>query len=407
MRIGVLRRRWTHYSYTRSVLHKVPEVEYVPIDDVFSWLAEGMIRLNAYSRRVLKRQIGTHFNLNNQFYDFGLNRVDVIHLFNGLSYGRTPWVTTFETAVPRFLEVMQGLRNKRPVFTWWQRWRFKQAMRALASPSCLALLPLSQSAARAQQLVLQWTEPSIAKMIEAKTFVLHPPQPLVIKSWREKQEYLQGPLHFMFVGHDFFRKGGLEMLEAFVQIRRRTQVPFRLTIVSALQAQDYATGAGEEEVRRAHELINANAEWVSYYPSLPNEQVLSLMRQAHVGLLPTYADSYGYVVLEFQASGCPVITTNTGALAEINAAERGWLIEVPRDHIGRAMYYTAEGKAAISKAIREGILAIVEEILSEPERVQRKGQAAWEYVRTNHDPAQHAETLRSVYARYKQVVGTA
>lgn len=122
------------------------------------------------------------------------------------------------------------------------------------------------------------------------------------------------------------------------------------------------------------------------------------MRKAHVGLLPTYADSYGYSALEFMASGCPIITTNTGALGEINAPERGWLIDVPLDHLGRARYYTPEGRTQISQAIREGVSKILEEIYAHPEQISRKGQAALNYIRQHHDPARHAETLRAIYA---------
>ena len=42
------------------------------------------------------------------------------------------------------------------------------------------------------------------------------------------------------------------------------------------------------------------------------------MATSHIGLLPTYNDSYGYSVIEFFSYGCPVITTNILALPEIN-----------------------------------------------------------------------------------------
>ena len=59
-------------------------------------------------------------------------------------------------------------------------------------------------------------------------------------------------------------------------------------------------------------------KWISYVPKLTNNETLELMKKSHIGLLPTYADTYGYSVLEFQAAGCPVITTNVRALPEIN-----------------------------------------------------------------------------------------
>lgn len=53
------------------------------------------------------------------------------------------------------------------------------------------------------------------------------------------------------------------------------------------------------------------------------------MKKSDVGLLPTWADTYGYSVLEFQACGCPVISSNTRGLPEINNNEAGWIINMP------------------------------------------------------------------------------
>ena len=402
LRIGVVARRWRQDpsgSYARNVLNRLPDAEYVPVGDLFSSLVALNMRANALFHRLTGRSWLSHFNLNNQFYRLRAPAVDVLHLFNGVSYNTVPWVTSFETAVPRFTEVMEGLKRQKPQFSPLQKWRFELAARAMASESCLAIIPISENAARAQRLVLGWMPPKYATAIAAKITVLHPPQAPIIKSFAEKEALPLRPLHFMFVGHDFFRKGGLEMLKAFIQVRKHSQIPIRLTIVSALRTRDYATRAGEKELAEARRLISANSEWITHYPSLPHAEVLALMKQAHVGLLPTYADSYGYAVLEFQAAGCPVITTEMGALAEVNSEERGWLIKVPRDHIGRAPYYTPEGRAAISKAIRNGVAAAIDEILQNPEMVRQKGKAALDYIRQNHDPMRHANTLREIYAQ--------
>ncbi len=406
LRIGVVARRWQQDpsgSYARNVLNRLPEAKYVPVSDLFSNLVAINMRANALLRKLTGRSWLSHFNLNNQFYRFRAPAVDVLHLFNGVSYNAIPWVTTFETAVPRFTEVMQGLKRQKPQFGLLQKQRFELAARAMASENCLAVIPISENAARAQRLVLSWMPPEYAEAIAAKITILHPPQAPIIKSFAEKEALPLRPLHFMFVGHDFFRKGGLEMLEVFIQARKHSQIPLRLTIVGALRIHDYATNAGEKELAEAKRLIRNNSDWIAHYPSLPHAEVLALMKQAHVGLLPTYADSYGYAVLEFQAAGCPVITTEMGALAEVNSEERGWLIKVPRDHIGRAPYYTPEGRAAISKAIRNGVAAAIDEILQNPETVKQKGKAALDYIRQNHDPVEHANALREIYARRANV----
>jgi len=53
-------------------------------------------------------------------------------------------------------------------------------------------------------------------------------------------------------------------------------------------------------------------------------------RRFALALLPTCAETHGDVVLEAQANGCPVITTDIRTLPEINPSEIGYLIEVPK-----------------------------------------------------------------------------
>ncbi len=398
LRIGVLRRRWHYYSYTRNVLYRLPEATYVPVEDIFSRMATLTLRANRVARRVIGRPLWTHFNLNNQFWEVIPSRVDVLHLFNAISYGRTPWVSTFETAVPRFLEVMAAIHQGEPTFSPFQRWRFEKALQAAASDRCLGLIALSERARRVQTLVLQWTTSAdLAQAVASKVQVVHPPQPLVVENFETKTTLPLKPLRFMFVGHDFFRKGGLEMLQTFIEVRRASSYPVTLTIVSALQGHDYAVHADDAAIAEAQRLIRENATWIRYFPRLTHEEVLREMRQVHVGLLPTYADSYGYSVLEFQAAGCPVITTNINALAEINAPERGWIIDVPRGPLGEATLHTPEGRAAVQKAILAGLREALAAILADPQSVFQKGRAAHAYIRQFHDPAQHTQALRAIY----------
>lgn len=395
--VGIPYHRWDYYSYQYNVVNAVPEATYVPVKDAFGIIVRMLRRVNSKLQRLTNKQWLLHFNLNNQFFDADLNKVDIIHLFNGVSYGRTPWATTFETLVPRFREVLASLPAQEPNFTPFQRWRFVRALEALAAPNCRAVLALSESAVKVEQHILTWGPSRLATAIKAKLSVLPPPQPLHVASYEEKPVSLTPPWHFMFVGHDFFRKGGLEMLEAFIAVKQRTHAPIRLLIVSRLQIDDYATKSTFEDLRKAQSLLKAHKDWIEYTPHLPHKETLERMKQAHIGLLPTYADSYGYAVLEFMASGCPVVTTNVEALADVNAPQRGWIVPVPRDPLGSALYQSREGREQVSKAIRAGLEHTLEEILANPDQIATKGANAIRYIRDVHDPRQHAATLRRIY----------
>ena len=141
----------------------------------------------------------------------------------------------------------------------------------------------------------------------------------------------------------------------------------------------------------------ANGDWITHYPSLPNEQVLALMVGAHVGLLPTYADTYGMSVLECQAHGTPVITTNVRALPEMNDEHAGWLIEVPRDDLGEGQYTMPEQRALLSASIEAGLERVLHEIFADRASLRRKGTAALEKIEREHNPADFAARMGAIY----------
>ena len=122
-----------------------------------------------------------------------------------------------------------------------------------------------------------------------------------------------------------------------------------------------------------------------------------MMVKSHIGLLPTFADSYGYSVLEFQAAGCPVITTNVRALPEINDNLKGWLIEVPKNASGEAIYNTTEGQQAISDAIRTGLEKAVHEIFADRSVISLKGEKAIQYIKEEHSVQDFAARMKQVY----------
>ncbi|HOH92079.1 MAG TPA: hypothetical protein PK791_01810, partial [Anaerolineaceae bacterium] len=103
MRIGILDYRMDYYTIKRIILNKVPGFDYVPVKDLYSISRRVALRFN----RLFEKTLFSTFNLNNQFEDFDLNKVDVLHFSNGISYGKTPWVSQFETILPRFDYLLQ------------------------------------------------------------------------------------------------------------------------------------------------------------------------------------------------------------------------------------------------------------------------------------------------------------
>jgi glycosyltransferase involved in cell wall biosynthesis len=392
MKIGILAYRIKYYSYLRNILNKIPDAEYIPVNDLYSFLRKGALFVN----RTLGKPLLPVFNLNNQFEDLDLNRVDLLHFFNGVSYGRTPWVSSFETILPRFSHLVtrhhgQEIAHVSPDALT------RRGLEALAGRSCLAILPLSQSAALMQTDLLKDLPAEYAQPILDKMRVLHPPQEILVPEVKAREYSSDNPIRFILVGAAFFRKGGREVLEVFERLVRQEKLPVRLIIVSSLRIEPYAAKETEEDVAWAKAKIAENADWIEYYPALPNADTLALMRTADVGMLPSYADTYGFSVLEAQASGLPVITTDIRALPEVNNPTVGWLIKVPKNALGEALYVTVEEREVLSHSIRAGLEQSVRHIAADPGQIAVKGAAALDRIRKEHDPAAYADALRQIY----------
>lgn len=356
-----------HYPAIRNFLsNPSPEVRYVRTGNAFRYPEHAIFK----TLGITEPLIG---NLN-----WGARGCDVLHFFNKLSLGSTPWVTTFETVVPRWNQT--------------RGWAVPFGVKLLAGKPCRRLIAFSECT-RDFQLAFLADHPAHADAIAAKITVLHPPQPVLTDAAPAAPE---GEIHFAIVGADFFRKGGLEVLRVFDRLLGEGAA-VRLSIVSTLAGGDYATHSTAEDLAEARRLI---AKWpaeIDHVERLPNDQVLALFERAHVALLPSWADTYGYSVLEAQAAGCPVLTTDIRALPEINSDATGWVIPVPKDARGNGVLETAADRARFSALLAAGIEAALRAMIANPASIAVKGAAALAQIRARHDPVAHGERLVEIY----------
>lgn len=392
MKIGVLAYRFKYYTNLRIIIGKVPEATYIPVHDSYSIGRNLAFRLN----QVFRNPLIPTFNLNNQFEDFDLNRVDLLHFSNGISYGKTPWVSSFETILPRFTELVtrhQGEVSGDIALTP----LIKRGLTALAGKACKRIIAWSECTAAIQRDLMSSIPTDYSKPILAKMQVMYPPQELLAKSATPREYGPSNPIRFILVGAAFFRKGGKELLLAFEKLVKEEHMPIKLVVVSSLRLEPYAAHETEQDVQWAKQTFANNPDWVEYYPSLPNDKVLKLIKTCDVGLLPTWADTYGISVLEAQACGLPVITTDSRALPEMNNNQVGWLIKVPQNRLKEALYTTPEQRQNLGDAIRLGLEATIREIVANPEQIAQKGELALEKVRKDHDPTNYANKMRAIY----------
>ncbi len=123
------------------------------------------------------------------------------------------------------------------------------------------------------------------------------------------------PVHLLFVGGDFARKGGDTLMEAFRRLPASADVHLHVVTKTA------GVGEGLPDVTVYRDLA-------------PNSEGLRrLFGLADLFVFPTRGDCLPLAVMEALASGLPVVTTAVGALPEaVTHGETGWI--VPPDDAG-------------------------------------------------------------------------
>lgn len=225
-------------------------------------------------------------------------------------------------------------------------------------PSRLGFVEARKHAARCERLrnaraLFPWSHWAAGSMIEdygADPRRVHVIPPGVdVEQWRCPARHEEGPTHILFVGGDFYRKGGDLLLEWARRTRAKDWVLHLVT----------------------RDPVRPGAPNVKVYNGLtPNDTALmALYRQAHLFALPTRGDCYSIASIEAMAAGLPVILSETGGTGDIiRDGETGYLI--------------APGDGA---ALAERL----EHLLAHPDRRRRMGEAARADAEARYDSRQN------------------
>jgi glycosyltransferase involved in cell wall biosynthesis len=346
---------------------------------------KDFVRVPAHLYWKIKKK--PHRFLTNLFYDAGFNDYQLLHFFNAVNMGNQPWISTFERYIPRDAH--------HPGVFPSENWYIDYSLKRAAHPSCKKLIALSNYAVRSQLRYLK-EYGKYEDEIMAKVEVMHAPQKLMIKSFEEKTTH-SDYLTFTIAGADFFRKGGKEILNVFDRLLTEKH-PVKLNVVSNLSFGDYASKSTKADQDKALQIISKHKE-INHKTSVPNPVLLEMLRATDIGLLPTYDDTYAFYVLECQAFGCPVISTNGATLPENNNDNIGWLIKAPLYEDGRTIPRGAEQKALFSSVVEESMYAYIMEALKNPSIIKQKGEQAMNRIAKEHDLEAYTQKMENIYTK--------
>lgn len=372
------------YPIKRNILNKVSGYDYVFLrknNNLFH-------TLSTLKNLILRKKI----NFEGKYFFYQKPRIDILHLYNEINYSSQKWVASFETLVPRFAETKNDHQKTNPSHK--VNKKTENALKKISKDNCLGIVSISQASADIQLDLLK-NYPHLEKRVKNKLSVIHPAQDIIERNCEEIYQNTE-TLQLIFVGTQFHLKGGVEMIDALKKLRQEYQ--FKLTIVSAFKTDHYVTKVSEKEANETKKLLQKE-DWIDIFENIPNEHVLELIKKSHIGLLPTWSDTYGFSVLEMQAAGVPVITTDIRALPEINNNDCGWLIHLPQNHLKQALYFTDEQKENLKITLKNQLDKILKNIFENPNLLLEKSKKSVKRIEKMHNPIKVSEKLKEIYNR--------
>jgi glycosyltransferase involved in cell wall biosynthesis len=359
------------YNEDRNIINSSSKVHlYLKVFDLYK------LRDFIYFKRFKK----TNHSLHNSFDDrFSYSKADVYHFFNGVNFGDKPWISTFEGILPRFgnNKIME-----------------RKAIKAILKSNCKQLIAFSEFNYQMQLSFIQREYPEAFDIIKSKTQIILPPQDTSQFINHDRFNNIQ-TLKLLFVGHDFFRKGGREVFNVVENLVKKGH-KVELTIVSKLQSDNFITDTSSKDSELWRNKIK-QVTFCKYHQQLPSNDINILMRESHLLLIPSLQDTFGYVVLEAQSNGLPVVSTSIRAFPEINNDSCGYLINIPQTDKGFADVYS-NGYDVISDKLSREITEILTSVLANSNELLMKSENSVKRILAHHNPKEFFRKIDLIYA---------
>ncbi|MGI0483917.1 glycosyltransferase family 4 protein [Pantanalinema rosaneae CENA516] len=151
---------------------------------------------------------------------------------------------------------------------------------------------------------------------DRKAQVIYPGVNLQQITMPDRSTPAQQRCKILFVGGDFERKGGHDLLAVFLE---------QFADVAELHLVTQADIRCDHPHVQIHRQINAyTPEWLALY------------HQADIFAMPTYSEPFGWVFIEAMAAGLPIVATDLNAIPEmVTPGETGFLVQ-PGDRLALA-----------------------------------------------------------------------
>ncbi len=284
----------SHNAYRNMVRNSPDGFQFVESDYMAHRLVHSSHRLHLGFGDTIKRLVRTVQPALSPWYNharavlnapkvrqFHSSAYDLVHSGQSLLDTNLPYVVDFEHAA-----VFSGYNQyalRRPGFV--------RALEGVLLNGNLKKL-LAWSDASRKSLINVIRNDDIAQKVETFYPVMAPAAPTP----RTRSSF-----GFLFIGNNFYAKGGYESLLAFEKLSPQYDCQF--TAVGNIPSEIYARFSGNEKITLSQR--------VSY------DRIVDLYSNNDVFVFPTHYDTYGFVVPEALSFGLPVISVDSFSMPEL------------------------------------------------------------------------------------------
>lgn len=154
---------------------------------------------------------------------------------------------------------------------------------------------------------------------------------------------------FLYLGRLEEKKNIAGLISGFEMLKKRYQLPHKLVLAGP-------AGHGYKKIKSKIQSASQRLKFKGDIVELgyiSEEEKWQLLKSATAFVFPSFYEGFGLPILEAQASGCPVITSDVSSMPEVTG-EGGILIKPEVEQICQAMYKIADDADLKERLITSG-----------------------------------------------------
>jgi len=239
-----------------------------------------------------------------------------------------------------------------------------------------------------------WTD----KRILNKTCVVYP----AIRKINNKIKFNKKKINMLFVGRDFILKGGQQLISSFQKLEKKFD-NLKLTIISDFCNRDSQFDPYNIKWN-LKKRITDNKNTIFKFKVRREVLLKKYYPNSDIFIMPTLKDSFGFSLLEAQAFGLPIISTNCFAIPEIIEDNKSGLLIGIKDN----KFYKDPNKfknkndkyiipKSLNKKLTNGIYIKLKELIENPSLRKKLSRNALKTARTKFSFKKRNKIMRKIY----------